>query len=672
MAETQSTTTQTEATAPTGDIKIFLDAFNKDFDNLLKEYTDAQNNVINIWNDAIKISTPRSSTWPKDESVKTIGDLFKYTFPDPTTSTINLPPTPIITNYVSSTVDTQKAEDRKSFVADLENSKDPKIKEFYKKIKSAIYANKKLNHYKSLKNPGITNPSLWSPGQFYFDVFMLEVLDKSGPIFNKNSELNKTISEYGLTSSLSIFSTDTNTIESGTGTSSVLVKPGYAYFSEYVIKPVKESVESYTKITIDFYDNSSPDSDFPSLQTKYRSGLYEDLQKDPTFENYRGTLDEVKKEFIGNYENTLLYKAAIQAGDNYKPLVLPREKVESEVVTPVPISPPLPVIVEQNNNELTFNIEKTDTFIVVGGTVSPPLELVIVPNDGTEYIFNDAQISMDELSDEYTEGEFQGNEDDIWQPPPAEGYPSVNSDLLNELKGVDPNNPDALTTDTTSKYPVSKDKDANIKEVIKQAKKSGITNKFAITAILAIISKESGFVPKSELSYRNTSGARCIKIFGKRGKTEAEWDQLRKNDVSFFNFVYGNKYGNDWTNGYKYRGRGFNQITFKSIYEKYGKATGYDIINDPDLLNTVPVAAACAIEYFKTAIAGAPNSIRSQYNFTNINSFKNLNDATGAIYHANAGFGNSYATIVADSTGGRKKAFNAAGPLYNTYSSQMA
>ena len=59
--------------------------------------------------------------------------------------------------------------------------------------------------------------------------------------------------------------------------------------------------------------------------------------------------------------------------------------------------------------------------------------------------------------------------------------------------------------------------------------------------------------------------------------------------------------------------------------------------------------------------------MKSKYNFTNINSFEKLDDAMGAFYHANAGFGTSYGTIIADATGGRAKAFKYVGPIYNTY-----
>jgi predicted chitinase len=47
--------------------------------------------------------------------------------------------------------------------------------------------------------------------------------------------------------------------------------------------------------------------------------------------------------------------------------------------------------------------------------------------------------------------------------------------------------------------------------------------------------------------------------------SEAELTKLKSNDEAFFNAVYGlAKYGQTANEGYKYRGRGLNQITFKS------------------------------------------------------------------------------------------------------------
>ena len=53
--------------------------------------------------------------------------------------------------------------------------------------------------------------------------------------------------------------------------------------------------------------------------------------------------------------------------------------------------------------------------------------------------------------------------------------------------------------------------------------------------------------------------------------SDAQVDSLKANDESFYNTIYGGKYGNAPDEGYKYRGRGFNGITFKGIYQKMQK-----------------------------------------------------------------------------------------------------
>lgn len=300
------------------------------------------------------------------------------------------------------------------------------------------------------------------------------------------------------------------------------------------------------------------------------------------------------------------------------------------------------------NKKFTFNVEKP------GYLVNQEIgEFSIVTSD----IFYEPE-EIIPLDEEYYEGIYSGTEIEI---------DTVES--LNSIKGYDPENPnDDLSTDGDAKYPISKDTDSNIKAIISVAKSHGITNEFSIAAMLAICKKECGFIPRNETSYRNSSSSRIKEVFSKlRIYSDSEVDIIKKNDRQFFDIIYGGKYGNGPKEGYKYRGRGFNQITFKGNYEKYKGLTGFDIVNDPDLLNTVDVAAKCLVEYFKSNFRDAPSDIKSTYNFKNINSFTNLNDATGAFYHANAGWGKSLSEIRSDSTGGRAKAFKYAGPLYNTY-----
>ena len=356
----------------------------------------------------------------------------------------------------------------------------------------------------------------------------------------------------------------------------------------------------------------------------------------------------------------------------------PEKTIEPAVIPPVVIPPPIKLQCDFN-----FSVKKENTFVITSGnngnlvslpdgTIVDLGELSVIkkedPNDPEIIrILTPYSDELLELDSEYTDENFAGAEEDLVFVDAVSG--EISQESSNNIKGYDPENPDdSLSTDNGSKYPISKDQDKNIKAVIKIAKDSGITNGYSIAAMLAICKKESGLVPKGEASYSGTGSSRIKSIFSKFKKyTDSEVDKIKKDAKKFFDIIYGGKYDNGADEGYKYRGRGFNQITFKGNYKKYKRLSGYDIISDPDLLNTVDVAAKCLVEYFKSNFSDASKNIKSKYNFTDINSFKSLKDATGAFYHANAGFGKSYSEIVADSTGGRAKAFSYVDKLYNDY-----
>lgn len=268
---------------------------------------------------------------------------------------------------------------------------------------------------------------------------------------------------------------------------------------------------------------------------------------------------------------------------------------------------------------------------------------------------------VDTISPEYVEEAFVGEEEELIT------LEAVDVETLNEIKGFDPENPDSeLSTDDVATYPIPKNKQSNIAVIVASMKSKKITNKYTHAAILAIVSKESAFIPRNEGSYAKTSASRIKSIFASMRKySDSEVDRIKKIPKQFFDIVYGGKYGNDSDEGFKYRGRGFNQLTFKSAYQSMQNKTGHRIVADPDLVNTIEVASDCIVAYFIERMSSMPSKLKTQYNTTGINDFKNLNDAVGAIYHANAGWGHSYSNIVADSTGGRRKAFNAAPSLYN-------
>jgi putative chitinase len=204
--------------------------------------------------------------------------------------------------------------------------------------------------------------------------------------------------------------------------------------------------------------------------------------------------------------------------------------------------------------------------------------------------------------------------------------------------------------------PVSGDKAKNVQALMDAMKRHGITNPYTQKAILGTVGKESGFVPKDEIGYGNTSNDRIRKIFGKRiTVSDAELESIKKDDVKFFDMVYGQNatksFGWNTGNtapgdGYKYRGRGFNGITFKSLYQKYqdmlnkdnklGRAV--DIVNNPDQLNDIDVAAEAAVLFF---ISGAKNDVmQRKYGTKDINTFTDQNTALKGIVNINAGLGN--------------------------------
>jgi len=194
----------------------------------------------------------------------------------------------------------------------------------------------------------------------------------------------------------------------------------------------------------------------------------------------------------------------------------------------------------------------------------------------------------------------------------------------------------------------------NISLIEATAKKHGITNPIAIIGLLSVIGKESGFIPKSEYSYRNTGLSRLRHVFGKKLKhlSDQEVLELRKDDVAFYDVIYGhiavrNGY-HTWNNkpndpvkpgdGFKYRGRGFNQVTFKQSYKKYAKLTGIDIVNDPDKLNDVNVAAEVAVLF---------NLNRLKEKNIDPNSFKTVDEAVQTCARANAGWGKDASRAIA-------------------------
>ncbi len=185
----------------------------------------------------------------------------------------------------------------------------------------------------------------------------------------------------------------------------------------------------------------------------------------------------------------------------------------------------------------------------------------------------------------------------------------------------------------------------NAEAVVAALNKYGIVNPLTQKAILSVIGKESGFVPQDEISYANTSNDRIRMIFGKRvaDLSDQELTDLKRNETAFWDKVYGGRYGNDNKgDGSKYRGRGFNGLTFKSNYKKYGRllkenGVNVDIVANPDRVNDVGIAAEINALYFLNGLTN--KSSKKKFGNDDPNDFTSFDKALGAAVNANAGWG---------------------------------
>lgn len=171
----------------------------------------------------------------------------------------------------------------------------------------------------------------------------------------------------------------------------------------------------------------------------------------------------------------------------------------------------------------------------------------------------------------------------------------------------------------------------------------GITNPLLIDSILAVIGKESNFMVIEENMYY--TAPRISQVWPSINAGQAK--QLEKNPEKLANYVYGGKYGNAINEGYKYRGRSFNQITFKNTYKLIGDQIGQDLVNKPQLLNTPEIAAKATAQYFKNALLSNRQKLIDKYKIDvlDIKTNADANNILKLVTNLNAGMGASAALV---------------------------
>lgn len=163
--------------------------------------------------------------------------------------------------------------------------------------------------------------------------------------------------------------------------------------------------------------------------------------------------------------------------------------------------------------------------------------------------------------------------------------------------------------------------------MILKDKYQSLLNKFKITTVLRLshffgqIKAECQLKPISEsLNYSSES---LIKNFGRHRISIADANKYgykigqKANQEMLANILYGGEWGKknlgntQKGDGWKYRGRGFKQITGRANYAALSKDTGIDYLNNPDLLLNE---------------ADAMNSALWFWNKHNLNKYADLDD----------------------------------------------
>lgn len=322
----------------------------------------------------------------------------------------------------------------------------------------------------------------------------------------------------------------------------------------------------------------------------------------------------------------------------------------------------------------TFNVENSKFLVSTEiGTFS-----VVPINPEFDFFTDEENIPLD---DEYYEEQFAGQEEEITD---------LNQATIDFTTQVDNAQPSEIIDDSGvlggSNIKVKGAKkwtslsDAQEKSAIflyKTALTYGFTD-IEARAMLAVVSKESAFAPRNEISYRNTSVSRIREVFPstfgsekKKKISDAEVERIKKDDKLFWNKVYGGKYGNGPDEGWRYLGRGFNGLTFKGsdkdlsgyigyniLYKRNGSKGGpVDIVNNPDLVNkqeggVYKVACHLCCLYFQKN--------KNKYFANDANN--NLDKVIFNFMRANAGWNSSTSGNIFQEGLGKARAFAASLP----------
>ena len=142
---------------------------------------------------------------------------------------------------------------------------------------------------------------------------------------------------------------------------------------------------------------------------------------------------------------------------------------------------------------------------------------------------------------------------------------------------------------------------ANVFDQLEEIKRFEIDTPLRISHFLAQCAHESANFELVEENL-NYSESGLLKVFGKYFKPDTAKTYARKPEM-IANRVYANRMGNgpeSSGDGWKYRGRGYIQLTGKDNYKMFDSRVDANIVGNPDLVADVyPLLSAAWFWYIK-------------------------------------------------------------------------
>jgi predicted chitinase len=257
----------------------------------------------------------------------------------------------------------------------------------------------------------------------------------------------------------------------------------------------------------------------------------------------------------------------------------------------------------------------------IGGIPQSKSAEIAIEESDSDMIVTDGGILVDSSGTEVTNASgipVTVGTSDAQANPPSTTKPTTAADVPNLTEQKTPNKPSDtilkqdITTDppkgSTANPTVAKQ---NIQYLLEACDKVGLTSKYAKCSILGICGGESSWLCVEEGSYYSKASSLSA-IFKRTFPTEADAQAYTKwagSKFDFFKKIYapdgnGKLLGHkDPDDGGKYYGRGFNQITGKSLYlqlQKYLATKGVvvDFVNKPESLVEDPATSALATAAF--------------------------------------------------------------------------